>query len=143
MASNVRWGDLLAFTGQPPLSALDLFYTAGGTQTVRGYRQDSLSAYTIEVQGERVPLGGTKLLVFNEELRFPLFWLLSGAAFVDAGNTFTDEKGIVLGDLAVGTGFGLRIRTPLAPVRLDLGFPVSSRTGQTGARWHFSIGQIF
>ena len=79
------------------------------------------------MHGERVALGGTKLLVFNEEVRFPLFWLLSGAAFADAGNTFTDEEGIVLGDLAVGVGFGLRIRTPLAPVRLDLGFPVSSR----------------
>ena len=143
LASNVRWSDLLAISGQPPLSALDLFFTAGGTQTVRGYKQDSLSAYNVEVEGDQVALGGTKLLVFNEELRFPLFWLLSGAAFVDAGNTFTLEKGIILGDLAVGAGFGLRIRTPLAPVRLDLGFPMSSRTGQTGVRWHFSIGQIF
>jgi outer membrane protein insertion porin family len=143
LASNVRWGDMLAFRGQPPVSALDLFYTAGGTQTVRGYQQDSLSAYHLEVQGQRVPLGGTKLLVFNQEVRFPLFWLLSGAAFADAGNTFTDEKGIVFGDLAVGAGVGLRIRTPLAPVRIDLGFPVAGRQGQSGARWHFSIGQIF
>ena len=74
---------------------------------------------------------------------FPLFWLLSGAGFVDAGNTFTDEKGIVFRDLAVGAGVGLRIRTPLAPVRIDLGFPVRSTTGQTSIRWHFSIGQIF
>ena len=143
LASNVRWSDLLAFRGQPPVSALDLFFTAGGTQTVRGYQQDSLSAYTVTINGERVSLGGTKLLVFNEEVRFPLFWLFSGAGFVDAGNTFTDERGIVLGDLAVGAGFGLRIRTPLAPVRLDLGFPVRSGTGQTSIRWHFSIGQIF
>jgi outer membrane protein insertion porin family len=143
LASNVRWGDILAFRGQPPVSALDLFYTAGGTQTVRGYQQDSLSAYHLEVQGQRVPLGGTKLLVLNQEVRFPLFWLLSGAAFADAGNTFTDEKGIVFGDLAVGAGIGLRIRTPLAPVRIDLGFPVAGKQGQSGARWHFSIGQIF
>jgi outer membrane protein insertion porin family len=43
----------------------------------------------------------------------------------------------------VGAGVGLRIRTPLAPVRIDLGFPVAGRQGQSGARWHFSIGQIF
>jgi outer membrane protein insertion porin family len=68
---------------------------------------------------------------------------VSGASFVDVGNTFTDDRGIVLRDLAVGAGFGLRVRTPLAPVRLDLGFPVRSNTGQTSFRWHFSIGQIF
>ena len=142
LASNIRWGNLERFGGQPPLSVLDLFYQAGGTQTVRGYKQDSLSAY--QLLGS--PIGGSKLLVVNEEVRIPLFWLLSGAAFVDAGNTFADKDGINLSDLAVGVGFGLRIRTPLAPVRIDVGFPVAGRTGNTSAtsaRWHFSIGHIF
>jgi outer membrane protein assembly factor BamA len=143
LASNVRWGDVTALKGTPTLIGLDLFYTAGGTQTVRGYEQDSLSAFNPEIFGTVIVAGGSKLLVLNEEVRFPLFGLFSGAAFVDAGNTFTDQTGIVLGDLAVGAGLGLRIRTPLAPVRIDVGFPVSSKTGQTGARWHFSIGQIF
>ena len=39
-------GQPAAFGGQPPVSVLDIFYQAGGTQTVRGYKQDSLSAYT-------------------------------------------------------------------------------------------------
>ena len=119
LASNARWGNLQPFGGRPPITVLDIFYQAGGTQTVRGYKQDSLSAYTLLDS----PVGGTKLLVFNQEVRFPLFWLLSGVAFADAGNTFTDEAGIVFSDLAVGVGFGLRIRTPLAPIRIDLGFP--------------------
>ena len=140
LASNARWGNLRPIGGRPPITVLDIFYQAGGTQTVRGYQQDSLSAYTLLDS----PIGGTKLLVFNQEIRFPLFWLLSGVAFADAGNTFTDEAGIVLSDLAVGVGFGLRIRTPLAPIRIDLGFPkYGNPTGSTSARWHFSIGQIF
>ncbi len=140
LASNARWGNLQPFGGRPPLTVLDIFYQAGGTQTVRGYKQDALSAYTLLDS----PVGGTKLLVFNQEIRFPLFWLLSGVAFADAGNTFTDEAGIVFSDLAVGVGFGLRIRTPLAPIRIDLGFPkYGNPTGSTSARWHFSIGQIF
>jgi outer membrane protein assembly factor BamA len=141
LASNVRWGNLEKFEGDLTLGVFDLFYTAGGTQTVRGYEQDSLSAFNPEFFGTVVPFGGTKLLVLNEEVRFPLFWIVSGAGFIDAGNTFIQK--IVLDDLAVSAGFGLRIRTPLAPVRIDLGFPLSSKTGQTGARWHFSIGQIF
>ncbi len=143
LASNVRWGNLVQLEGQPPLTVLDIFFTAGGTQTVRGFKQDSLSAYYVPYKDANLPVGGPKLLIFNEELRFPLFWLLSGAAFVDAGNTFTDRKGIAFDDFAVGTGLGLRIRTPLAPVRIDVGFPVRSDTGQTSFRWHFSIGQIF
>ena len=89
LASNARWGNLQPFGGRPPITVLDIFYQAGGTQTVRGYKQDSLSAYTVLDS----PVGGTKLLVFNQEVRFPLFWLLSGVAFADAGNTFTEEAG--------------------------------------------------
>jgi outer membrane protein assembly factor BamA len=145
LASSVRWGQLLSFGGRPPLTVLDLFYQAGGTQTVRGYRQDSLSAYQLTVPGSTttVPIGGTSLLVVNQEVRFPLVWRLGGVAFADAGNTFTEERGIVLADMAVGLGVGLRIRTPLAPVRLDIGFPVSRRPGESAYHWHFSIGQIF
>jgi outer membrane protein assembly factor BamA len=140
LASNARWGNLQALGGRPPLAVLDLFYQAGGTQTVRGYKQDSLSAYRLLDS----PIGGSKLLVFNQEIRFPLFGVLSGVAFADAGNTFTDEAGLALSDLAVGVGVGLRIRTPLAPIRIDLGFPkYGNPTGSTSARWHFSIGQIF
>jgi outer membrane protein insertion porin family len=144
LASNIRWGNLQDLGGEVRLTVLDLFYQAGGTQTVRGYKQDSLSAYTFEQFA--FPIGGSKLLVLNEEVRFPLYWLFSGVVFADAGNTFRDNESISLDGLAVGVGFGLRIRTPLAPVRIDLGFPVSGRTGNTSAtsaRWHFSIGHIF
>jgi outer membrane protein assembly factor BamA len=143
LASSIRWGALAATGGAPPLSVLDLFYQAGGTQTVRGYKQDSLSAYELPVNGTLVPVGGTSLLVVNEEVRFPLFWRFGGVFFADAGNTFTEERGIVLAEMAVGVGFGLRIRTPLAPVRIDLGLPVSRPPGDRSWRWHFSIGQMF
>ena len=80
-------------------------------------------------------------MIGNAELRTPLFWRLSGVLFADAGNTFTDAQAIRLNDLGVGLGFGLRIKTPLAPIRIDLGFPRSF--DKTGVRWHFSIGQMF
>jgi outer membrane protein assembly factor BamA/autotransporter translocation and assembly factor TamB len=143
-ASNIRWGNLEDLGGEVKPTVLDLFYQAGGTQTVRGYKQDSLSAYTIPQLN--VPVGGSKLLVLNQEVRFPVYWLFSGVVFADAGNTFRDTERISLDGLAVSVGLGVRIRTPLAPVRIDLGFPVSGRTGNTSAtsaRWHFSIGHIF
>jgi outer membrane protein insertion porin family len=80
------------------------------------------------------------LLVVNGELRSPLFWRLGGVLFADAGNTFAETQPIRFRDLAIGLGVGLRINTPLAPVRIDLGFP--RRRGES-VRWHFSIGQMF
>ena len=137
LAGNVRWGRLLPLGGRPPLTVFDLFFNAGGTESVRGYSQDELSAY--EFAG--APLGGTKLLVLNTELRAPLFWRFGGVLFADAGNTFGESQPIRFHDLGVGLGVGLRINTPLAPVRIDLAYPL--RTEQSGFRWHFSIGQMF
>ena len=139
LASNARWGHLLPRGGTPPLTVFDLFFKAGGTQTVRGYKQDELSAY----DAFGIPLGGTRLVVFNEEIRFPVFRIVKGVLFADAGNTFAERAGFSLSDLEVAVGFGVRITTPLAPVRIDLGFPVPGRPGLASPRWHFSIGQMF
>ena len=139
LASNARWGHLQPRGGTPPLTVFDVFFKAGGTQTVRGYKQDELSAYN----AFGVPLGGTRLVVFNEEVRFPIFRIVKGVLFADAGNTFAERAGFSFSELEVGAGFGTRINTPLAPVRIDIGYPVPGRAGQTGLRWHFSIGQMF
>ena len=88
-------------------------------------------------------LGGTDLLVLNGEVRFPITKRLGGAAFVDVGNTFAKIADLTLGRLALGAGLGLRIRTPLAPFRLDVAYPFSDEYGQRGVRVHFSIGQMF
>jgi len=94
---------------------------------VRGYSQDSLSAFKLQ----KIPFGGTRLLIVNQEIRVFVNRWLGGVVFADAGNTFGDE-GIVLGDLAVGLGFGVRIVTPLAPLRFDVGFPVPAGPGIRG-----------
>jgi outer membrane protein insertion porin family len=138
LASTARVGTLVSWDGVPGPNVEDIFFKAGGTQSVRGYAQDALSA--IEFDG--IPLGGTRVAVLNQEIRFPMFWRLGGVVFADAGNTFA-SGGIVLSDLAVGLGFGVRIRTPLAPIRVDLGFPMPQPDGGLRARWHFSIGQMF
>jgi outer membrane protein assembly factor BamA len=138
-AGSIRYGTIQGFAGTAPISVLDLLFEAGGTNTVRGYSEESLSAFNVA----GFALGGTDLLIMNAELRFPISKLFSGAAFVDAGNTFASAADIALGQLAVGAGLGVRIRTPLAPLRLDFAYPFSSRFGQSGLRIHFSIGQMF
>ena len=118
LASNARWGRLQPRGGIPPLTVFDLFFKAGGTQTVRGYQQDELSAYN----AFGIPLGGTRLVVFNEEIRLPIFKIVKGVVFADAGNTFAERAGFSMSALEVGAGFGIRITTPLAPVRIDIAY---------------------
>jgi outer membrane protein assembly factor BamA len=139
LAGAVRWGTIATYGGVPPISVLDVLFKAGGTTTVRGYAEESLSA--TEFLG--VPIGGTELFVLNAEVRFPIHKWFKGVVFADAGNTFRGQRDFAWRELAIGLGFGLRIRTPLAPIRIDLGFPVPQRSGTASPRFHFSIGQMF
>ena len=81
--------------------------------------------------------------MFNEELRFPIVWRLRGVGFFDAGNAFATIGDLRLRGLRAGTGVGLRVQTPFAILRIDLGTPVARKPGESRARWFFSIGQSF
>jgi outer membrane protein insertion porin family/translocation and assembly module TamA len=84
-------------------------------------------------------------------MRLPLFGKLSGVAFLDFGNVWSDSWAISANDLRYAAGPGLRYVTPVGPVRVDLGYQLNPIEGlrvngepQT-RRWrvHFSIGQAF
>jgi outer membrane protein assembly factor BamA len=121
------------------------FY-AGGANTVRGYGQNELgpvvrvidTVITKEEQqdGQLVTVadsvirtsatGGTDVIIANAELRFPLPGFsekVSGAVFVDAGRIFARGSEVASAPgLRVTPGVGVRVTSPLGPVRLDLAF---------------------
>jgi outer membrane protein assembly factor BamA/autotransporter translocation and assembly factor TamB len=136
-ASGARYGGLTTWGPDSPI-VLDLLFQAGGSRSVRGYAEDTLSA--VDIFG--VPLGGQQMLVLNQEVRFPLWWWFRGAAFVDAGNTFANAATFALDKLKVGTGWGLRLATPVALVRFDVGYPVNNGPSHA-PRYYLSIGQSF
>ena len=114
-------------------------FFAGGGSSVQGYPQDSLSPR----DSLGLAIGGEALVVLNNELRFPLWRWLRGVAFLDAGNAFLQPSEINLGQLAVGTGFGLRLVTRIGVIRLDYGVPTANNSSYTHGRLHFSFGQVF
>jgi outer membrane protein assembly factor BamA len=68
------------------------------------------------------PLGGTALVEANLEARFPVWRQLFGAVFVDMGVLGEGSlRDVSSGTRAVTPGFGVRYRTPVGPVRVDLG----------------------
>ena len=142
LASRVQSG--FAF-GRDPLSYSDRFRAGGGT-SVRGYGEESLGP---RVAG--IPSGGDRLLILNQEVRFPMFKWAGGVVFVDAGNIFCQASELRescesenLKGLRVGYGFGLRLNTPVGLLRGDVGFPRTElATAPKNMRFYFGFGHIF
>lgn len=136
LASAARLGLAKAF-GQELIPSERFF--AGGGNSVRGYAEDALSPRNLFGS----PVGGDALLVFNQELRFPLVWRLRGVGFFDAGRAVPTIGDLSLADLRSSVGFGVRVDTPFALLRVDFGTPLGRRPDERRGRWFFSIGQAF
>jgi outer membrane protein assembly factor BamA/autotransporter translocation and assembly factor TamB len=134
-ATNGRLGLATAF-GQELIPSERFF--AGGGNSVRGYADSSLGP--TDFLG---PSGGSAMLVLNEELRFPIVGIIRGVGFFDAGNVFPGVADLSLTGLDTATGFGVRINTPFALLRVDYGIPLVRTPGMPFGRWFFSIGQAF
>jgi translocation and assembly module TamA len=149
----------------PPTVAL---FQAGGPSSMRGYRLNRLSPYQ-----NGVPVGGNGLVEYSVETRFPVRGNLFGAVFVDAGYvSFRSAKPTAYqtafdpGRLQWATGVGIRYRTPVGPLRLDVAArmpndfssdvdfnhrfpPVPSQEGAPGSRrepivvLHLGVGEAF
>ena len=127
------------------LPASERFF-AGGDTTIRGFALDTVGAPdTITPRG--FPTGGNAVLIMNGELRVPVWKEFGAAVFVDGGNVFRRVTQFDIGELRGSVGFGVRYRSPIGPVRVDLGFKLDRR--EIGGRLeprtalHFSFGQAF
>jgi outer membrane translocation and assembly module TamA len=122
-------------------------FFAGGDSTVRGFVLDRLGAEdTLNTLG--FPTGGSGLVIVNGELRTSYWKGLGVVGFLDAGNVFRRAGDINFAELRPAAGFGLRYRSPLGPLRVDLGFNLDPRLLPTGdkerrAVFHLSLGQAF
>jgi outer membrane protein insertion porin family len=128
------------------LPASERFF-AGGDTTVRGWALDQLGTpATLDANG--FPKGGNAVLVMNAELRVPVWGDLGAVAFVDAGNVWARVPDFAFGDVRGAVGFGLRYRSPIGPLRVDLGFKLDRRPLPNGSderltALHISLGQAF
>lgn len=97
-------------------------FSVGGSDTLRGYEDDQFK--------------GNKMLTATAEYRFPIAKKVQGVVFSDIGNAWEGE-GYKLNDLKSSVGVGVRVNTPLGPIRIDYA------KGEEGSKTHFSFGGQF
>jgi outer membrane protein insertion porin family len=118
-------------------------FFAGGSNSFRGQRIDELGPKDPDTN---MPIGGKAMLLANLEMRFPLFQSfpdLFGAVFYDIGQVFSKRKDFSLFNFQGAAGFGLRYRTPLGPVRIDLGWNVDDPEMKGRPIVFITIGNVF
>lgn len=128
------------------LPASERFF-AGGDTTVRGFTLDRLGTPET-IDRDEFPTGGNGLIVLNAEARIPLRGGLGAVGFIDGGNVWRTVSEMNVSQMRGAAGFGLRYRSPVGPIRVDLGFKLDRRTLPKGGKerptaLHISLGQAF
>jgi outer membrane protein insertion porin family len=137
----------IAEVGQP--IPIDEKFYLGGIGSLRGYESRTVSPTRLNLTGinnnASIYIGGEKEFFGNVELTFPLIAEagLKGVLFFDYGNSFTNTSQAF--PLLTSYGAGIRWSSPIGPLRLEYGIPLTPRKGvdSSSGRLEFSIGSMF
>ncbi|XLQ11772.1 MAG: BamA/TamA family outer membrane protein [cyanobacterium endosymbiont of Epithemia adnata isolate EadnSB Bon19] len=127
LAFNFQAGTV--FEDLPPYEA----FVIGGSNSVRGYDEGELG-------------NGRSYFQATAEYRFPIIPAVGAALFIDYGTTIKSQRsvrgfpGTIRGLPSDGYGYGLgvRIQSPVGPIRVDYGV-----NNEGDSRLHFGIGERF
>ena len=155
-ANRITLGLAKAFGSSSDVPTSERFFS-GGETTLRGFPINgagpqrtvpacSNPAVPSTCVNLQVPLGGRQLFIFNSELRFPLGIKegLGAAVFYDGGNVY-GPIGIshFIRDYTNTVGVGLRYKTPVGPIRFDIGRNLNPVTGVKATQFYITLGQAF
>ncbi|MDX1388044.1 MAG: outer membrane protein assembly factor BamA, partial [Acidobacteriota bacterium] len=114
-------------------------FFAGGAESIRGFPLDG--AGPVDENGD--PIGGEALLILNQEYRFPIWKPVRGVLFYDVGTVWPTVDSIDLSELRHVLGTGIRVETPIGPIRFEYGRKLDRREGESKGEFFFSIGSLF
>ncbi len=143
----VLWGTILAGRveggygfglGDSDLPLFERFYL-GGPNSIRSRKYRQISP--VDSSGTRI--GGTSEALLNLEYIVPVGFGIRLATFFDAGNVYGYTKDFDLTDTREAAGLGVRWQSPFGPIRLDWGYNLDRRKGESSNQFHFSVGSPF
>ena len=148
IAGRLYGGVAMAYGNSTSIPFDRLFY-AGGGNSMRGWAPRTLGPGSVPRPATSFPtqLGDVKLEA-NLEFRFPVWGIVQGATFFDAGNIwflkrnpgeYADEAVFYARDfykqLGFNTGLGIRLDIKLVILRLDWGIQLHDPNRPHGERW--------
>lgn len=141
LSSRINYGE-----GEDGLDSLPFFrrYFAGGIQSVRGYRRNTLG----DVDSNGDAEGGDFRTLGSLELIFPPPFVESPGAtrlsvFTDFGNVFPDVSDFNTDELRGSVGLAFVWLAPIGPLTFSYAEPFNDRPGDSIDNFQFTIGSVF
>jgi outer membrane protein assembly factor BamA len=130
-------------------------FFAGGANDIRGWKMGSLGpgSYFNDTVSNTYNQIGDMQLQANFEYRFPVYKMIKGSVFLDAGNIWLlkpsqDFPGgefnidTFIPQIAIDAGFGIRLDFDFFVFRLDPAIPIRVPHYPAGDRWYFDKIQL-
>lgn len=136
-----RTGIVKAYGGTDRVPIFERFF-AGGASSIRGYNERKVGPLDSNTKD---PIGGEAILIGSTEYIVPVIDVIKAAVFFDVGNVWAKAQDYASSGLKAGTGLGLRVKTPIGPLKLDYGIPLSKEEGEDkkSGKFYFSVSRGF
>jgi outer membrane translocation and assembly module TamA len=136
---SLRYGGIFSRSPASENLPFNERFFLGGENSIRGYQH-----------GEASPIGPTGQLIgaeayalVNVELEQRLFSNLSLVTFWDGLGQSVEQETVPESEFLHSIGIGLRLRTPVGPVRLEYGYNLNPRPGDPDGTLHIAVGYPF
>ena len=148
LSLRARHGVMTEYGSSDYIPLQERFY-AGGTNTVRGYRNRDIGPkvreYPLRWWSDYFAVGGNMRFVYNLEIKYRITDIIRVYGFSDAGGVWADSSDFDFGEFNYSVGVGIGVNVPmLGPVRVDYGYPLNPDKNQSDSgRLHMSTGFRF
>ena len=128
-------------------------YFSGGPNSIRAFRVRSLGPGSYDAAASGASFfdqSGDMKLEFNTEFRHPIYNVLKGAVFLDAGNVWLVNKNPAVPggeftknwyrQIAMGFGYGLRVDIRFLVIRFDFATPLRVPNNSPSEKWEDAVG---
>jgi outer membrane protein assembly factor BamA len=142
-------GGNIFLLGDNAVTTADSMFYMGGRSTLRGFQESAMFPEDLEDYRKRTSTGsvalspgGNTYILYKAEFRFPVAGGFEAGLFAEAGNLWIEPSNFNPFKLRPCAGFGIRYKTAVGPLALDVGFNLlpDNAAREPAAAFQFSVG---